>query len=109
VLDRILQLYNLSLTRIKLLISLVQLSLEVVYMALCSNQLILSVLQSGASIIQEVRLDIAATVGPHQLVIQFLDMCLQVVVLLTKLLVSLLDVLNMAVLGRHLVVVLLQA
>jgi hypothetical protein len=87
----------------------VQLSLVVVYIALGSNQLILSVLQSGASIIQEVRLDIAATVGPHQLVIQFLDMCLQAVVLLKKILVSLLDVLDVAVLGRHLVVVLLQA
>jgi hypothetical protein len=76
VLDRILQLCSLSLTRLELLISLVQLSLEVVYIALGSNQLILSVLQSGASIVQEVRLDITAMVGPHQLVIQFLDMCL---------------------------------
>jgi hypothetical protein len=48
-------------------------------------------------------------VGPHQLIIQLLDTCLQVVVLLKKLTVSLLDVLDEAILGRHLVVVLLQA
>jgi hypothetical protein len=49
-----------------------------------------------------------ATVGPHQLIVQFLDTCFQAVVLLKKLSVALLDVLDEAVLDRHLVVVLLQ-
>jgi hypothetical protein len=48
-------------------------------------------------------------VGPHQLIVQFLDACFQAVVLLKKLTVTLLDVLDEAVLGRHLVDVLLQA
>jgi hypothetical protein len=46
-------------------------------------------------------------VGPHQLIVQFLDTCLQVVVFLKKLSVALLDILDEAVLGRHLVVILL--
>jgi hypothetical protein len=81
----------------------------VVDIALGSGQLILSVLQPGAGVIKEVRLDITAMVGPHQLVVQFFDTCLQAMVLLKKLSVALLDVLDEAVLDRHLVVVLLQA
>jgi hypothetical protein len=108
VLNRILQLSSLSLTRLELLVSLMQLSLEVVDIALSSGQLILSVLQPGVGIIKGVRLDVAATVGPHQLIIQFHDTCLQAVILLKKLLVALPDVLDEAVLGRHLMVVLLQ-
>jgi hypothetical protein len=108
VLNRILQLSSLSLTRLELLVSLMQLGLEVVDIALSSGQLILSVLQPGVGIIKGVRLDVAATVGPHQLIIQFHDTCLQAVVLLKKLLVALPDVLDEAVLGRHLMVVLLQ-
>jgi hypothetical protein len=46
-------------------------------------------------------------VGPHQLVVQLLDARFQAVVLLKELAVSLLDILDEAVLGRHLVVVLL--
>jgi hypothetical protein len=56
VLDRILQLGSLSLTRLELLISLVQLGLKVVDVTLGSGQLILGVLQLGAGIIEEVRL-----------------------------------------------------
>jgi hypothetical protein len=48
-----------------------------------------------------------AMVGPHQLIVQFFDTCLQAVVLVKKLSIALLDVLDEAVLGRHLVVVLL--
>jgi hypothetical protein len=81
----------------------------VVDIAMGSDQLVLSILQPGAGIIEEVRLYVAATVCPHQLIVQFLDMCLQTVVLLKKLSVALLNVLNEAVLGGHLVVVLLQA
>jgi hypothetical protein len=50
-----------------------------------------------------------AAVGPHQLVVQLLDACFKVVVLLKKLAVALLDVLDEVVLDRHLMVVLLQA
>jgi hypothetical protein len=50
-----------------------------------------------------------AVVGPRQLVIQFLDACLQAVVLLKELMVALLDVLDEVVLGRQMVAILLQA
>jgi hypothetical protein len=108
-LDRVLQLGGMGLTHLKLLISLVQLGLEVVDVVLSSDQLILGVLQLGAGVIKEVRLHVAAAVGPHQLIVQLLDACFQAVVLLKKLSITLLDVLDEAVLGRHLVVVLLQA
>jgi hypothetical protein len=93
-LDRVLQLNGMSLTRLELLVSLVQLGLEVVDVALSSDQHVLGVLQSGAGVIEEARLHIAAAVGPHQLVIQFLDARFQAVVLLKKLAVTLLDVLD---------------
>jgi hypothetical protein len=72
-LDRVLQLNGLSLTRLELLISLVQLGLKVVDVALSSDQLIMGVLQPGAGVIEKVRLHIVAAVGTHQLIIQFLD------------------------------------
>jgi hypothetical protein len=108
-LDRVLQLSGLSLTHLELLVSLVQLGLEVVDVALSSDQHVLGVLQPGASVVKEVRLHIVAVLGPHQLIIQLLDTRFQAVVLLKKLVVTLLDVFDEAVLGRHLVVVLLQA
>jgi hypothetical protein len=107
--DCILQLGGLSLTHLELLISLMQLSLEVVDVALNSDQLILCILQPGAGIIEEVQLHVVAMVGPHQIVVQLLDACFQVVVPLKKLTVTLLDVLDEADFGRHLVVILLQA
>jgi hypothetical protein len=76
-LDRMLQLCRLSLTRLELLIPPVQLSLEVVGIALGSDQLILSVLQPGVGIVEEVRLDVTTAVGPHQLIVQLLDPCLR--------------------------------
>jgi hypothetical protein len=85
----------------------VQLGLKVVDIALDNDQLIMSVLQPGAGIVKEVWLDVMAMVGPHQLIVQFFDTCLQAVVLVKKLSIALLDVLDEAVLGRHLVVVLL--
>jgi hypothetical protein len=72
-LDRVLQLYRLSLTHLKLLAPLMQLGLEVMDIALNSGQLILSILQPGAGVIEEVRLDVAAATGPHQLIVQLLD------------------------------------
>jgi hypothetical protein len=69
ILDCVLQLGGMSLTRIELLISLVQLGLEVVYVAMSSAQLVLGVLQPGAGVIEEIRLHITAAVGPHQLII----------------------------------------
>jgi hypothetical protein len=53
-LDHVLQLSGLDLTHLKLLISLVQLGLEVVDVALSSDQFILGVLQPGAGIVEEV-------------------------------------------------------
>jgi hypothetical protein len=50
-----------------------QLSLEVVDVALGSNQLILSMLQSGAGVIEVVSLKVAATISPHQLIVQLPD------------------------------------
>jgi hypothetical protein len=60
-------------------------------------------------VVEEVRLHVTATVGPHQLDIRLFDVRFQAVVLLKKLVVTLLDILDEAVLGRHLVVILLQA
>jgi hypothetical protein len=108
-LDRVLQIGGLSLTHLELLISLMQLGLEVMDVLLSSDQLVLGILKSGAGVIEEVRLHVVAAVGSHQLVVQLLDACFQAVILLKKLAVALLDVLDEAVLGRHLVVVLLQA
>jgi hypothetical protein len=53
-LGRFLQLGGLSLTCLELLVSLVQLGLEVVDVALSSDQLILGVLQLGAGVVEEV-------------------------------------------------------
>jgi hypothetical protein len=100
-LDGVLQLGGLSLTHLELLVSLVQLDLEVMDVALNSNHLILGVLQPSAGVVEEVRLHVATAVGPHA--------HFQAVVLLKKLNVTLLDVLDEAVLSRHLVVILLQA
>jgi hypothetical protein len=85
-----------------------QLSLEVVDVALGSNQLILSVLQSGEGVIEVVCLEVVATISHHQLITQLPDVRLQVSVLLQKLSVALLDVLDDAVLGLHLIGALLQ-
>jgi hypothetical protein len=85
-----------------------QLSLEVVDVALGSSRLILSVLQSGAGVIEVVGLEVMAAINPDQLVIQLLDALLQVGVLLKELSVAFLDVLDGAVLGLHLVGALLQ-
>jgi hypothetical protein len=109
VLYLMLQLCGLSLTRIKLSVSLVQLGLEVVNIALGGSQLVLSVLQSGAGIIKKVDLEVTATVGPRQLIVQLLDARLKAGILLKKLSVALLNILDGAVLGLHLTSVHLQA
>jgi hypothetical protein len=54
---------------LELLISLVLLNLDVVDVALGSDQLVLGILQLGVGVIEEVRLYIAVVVGPHQLVV----------------------------------------
>jgi hypothetical protein len=54
-----------SLTRLELLVPLVQLILEVVDIVLGDGQLILSVLQSCMGVIKEVSLDVTAVVHPH--------------------------------------------
>jgi hypothetical protein len=109
VLYLVLQVSGLSLTRLELLVSLVQLGLEVVDVALGSGQLVLSVLQSSAGVIEEVNLLVTAAISPHQLNIQFHDARLKAGGLLKKLLVALLNVLDDAVLGCHLAGVLLHA
>jgi hypothetical protein len=91
-----------------LLVALVQLGPEVVDVALGSNQLILSVLQSGAGVIEVVSLEVMAAISPHQLITQLSNSRLQVGVLLQKLSVAILDVLDDAVLGLHLIGALLQ-
>jgi hypothetical protein len=108
VLDRVLQLRGLSLTHLELLIPLVQLILEVMDIVLGDRQLILGVLQPCTSVIKEVGLDITTAVCPHQLIVQLHNTHLKAVVLLEELLVALLGVFDEAVLGSHLVVVLLQ-
>jgi hypothetical protein len=105
----VLQLHSLSLTCLELLISLMQLGLEVMDVALGNGQLILSMLQSGAGVIEVVGLEVTTAVSPHQLIIQFLDARLKVGVLLKELSVALLNVLDSVVLGLHLASVLLQA
>jgi hypothetical protein len=85
-----------------------QLSLEVVDVALGSNQLVLSVLQSGAGVIKVVGLEVTTAISPHQLIIQLADVRLQADVLLQKLSVALLDVLDDTVLGLHLTGAVLQ-
>jgi hypothetical protein len=73
----VLQVRCLSLTGLYLLVPLVQLDLEVVDVALGSNQLILSVLQSGTGAIEVVSLEVVATISPHQLITQLPDARLQ--------------------------------
>jgi hypothetical protein len=103
VLYLMLQLYGLRLTRLEMLVSLMQLGLKAVDVTMGGVQLILSVLQSGASIIKEVSFEVTAVISPHQLIIQFPDTRLKVGVLLEKLSVALLNIVDGAVLGLHLV------
>jgi hypothetical protein len=109
VLYLMLQLCGMSLTRLKLVISLMQLGPEVVDVALGDGQLVLSMLQSGAGVVEEFCLEVSAVISPHQLIIQFLDMRLKAGILLENHSVALLNVLDGMVLGLHLAGVLLQA
>jgi hypothetical protein len=59
-----------------------QLSLKVVDIALGSSQLILSMLQSGAGVVEVVGLEVTATISPHQLIVQLLDARLKAGILL---------------------------
>jgi hypothetical protein len=104
VLDRVLQLCGLRLTRLELLVPLI---LKVVDIVLGDGQLILGVLQPCTGVVKEVGLDIMAAVRPHQLIVQLHDAHLKAVVLLEELSVALLDIFDEVVLGSHLVVMLL--
>jgi hypothetical protein len=86
----------------------VQLSLEVVDVALGSGQLVLSVVQSGVGVVEVIGPEVTTAISPHQLIIRLPDARLQAGVLLQKLSVALLDVLDDAVLGLHLNGALLQ-
>jgi hypothetical protein len=80
-----------------------QLGLEMMDVALGSSQLILSVLQTGAGVVEVVDLEVTTVISPYQLIIQLPDARLQAGVLLHKLSVALLNVLDDAVLGLHLI------
>jgi hypothetical protein len=54
-----------------------QLSLEVVDVALGSKQLILSVMQSGAGVVEVISLEVAAAISRHQLITHLPDARLQ--------------------------------
>jgi hypothetical protein len=75
----------------------------VVDLALGSGQLVLSMLQSGKGVVKVVGLEVTTAISPHQLIIQLPDTRLQMGVLLQKLSVAVLDVLDDAVLGLHLI------
>jgi hypothetical protein len=60
-----LHLRSLSLTRLELLVSLVQLGLEVVDVALGDGQLVLSVLQSSAGVVEVVSLEVMTVISPY--------------------------------------------
>jgi hypothetical protein len=81
----------------------------VVDVALAGGQLILSMLQSGAGVVEVIGLEVTAVISPHQPIIQFLDTCLKAGVLLKELSVAFLNVLDGTVHGLHLAIVLLQA
>jgi hypothetical protein len=66
------------------------------------------VLQSGAGVVEVINLEVAIAISPHQLITQLPDARLQTGVLLQKLSVTLLDVLDDAVLDLHLIGALLQ-
>jgi hypothetical protein len=66
-------------------------------------------LQSGMGIVEDVSLEVTAVVSHHQLIVQHPDTRLKVLVLLMELPATLLNVLDGAVLGLHLVGVVLQA
>jgi hypothetical protein len=85
----VLQVYGLSLTHLQLLVSLVQLSFEVVDIALGSSQLILSMLQSGAGVVEVISLEVMAAISPHQLIVQLPDSRLKVGILLKEFSVAL--------------------
>jgi hypothetical protein len=78
----VLQVHCLSLARLQLLVSVMQLGLEVVDVALGSNQLVLGVLQSGAGVVEVINLEVTTAISPHQLIIQLPDARLQAGVLL---------------------------
>jgi hypothetical protein len=61
----ILHLCSLGPTHLELLVSLVQLGVEVVNIALGGGQLILRVLLSGESVVTLVGLEVTAAISPH--------------------------------------------
>jgi hypothetical protein len=66
------------------------------------------VLQSCASVIEVISLEVTTVISPHQLIIYFLDAHLKAGIPLKELSVALLNVLDGAVLSLHLASVLLQ-
>jgi hypothetical protein len=66
----------------------VQFGLEVVDVVLGGGQLVLSVMQSGAGVVEVIGLEVTAAISPHQLIIQLFDAYLKAGVLLKKLSVA---------------------
>jgi hypothetical protein len=62
----------------------------------------MSMLQLGAGVIQAVGLEVAATISPHQLIVQLSDARLQTDILLSELSVAFLKSLDGAILGLSL-------
>jgi hypothetical protein len=52
------------------------------------GQLILSVMQSGAGVIEVASLEVTAVISPHQIIVQLLDACLKAGVILKELSVA---------------------
>jgi hypothetical protein len=107
VLHLVLQVCGLSLTHLQLLVSRVQLGLEVVDIALGDGHLVLSVLQSGSGVVEVVDLEVTTAISPHQLIVLLLGVRLKAGVLLKALSIALLNVLDCAALGLHLASILL--
>jgi hypothetical protein len=107
VLHLMLQVCGLSLTHLQLLVSRVQLGLEVVDIALGDGHLVLSVLQSGSGVVEVIDLEVTTAISPHQLIVLLLGARLKAGVLLKELSIALLNVLDCAVLGLHLASILL--
>jgi hypothetical protein len=72
VVHHVLELLDLSLTRLKLLFPLHQLGFEVVDVALGNSHIILGVLQLGAGVVERVGLEVEVAVHMQQVIVKLL-------------------------------------
>jgi hypothetical protein len=73
VVDHILELLDMSLTSLKLLVSLHKLDLEVLDIVLCKGQFVLGVLELGPGAVEGIGLEVTGAIGPHQLIATHLE------------------------------------